>query len=231
MRRTARRTSNATSASRSSPRCWATAITAWMPRPRVTAACGGNRNTTTPGAARDTWGIPGARRIASDPCGRRTGRQNGSFSVIDAGWTAQAAQAGGTYARDWQICHSGPGSARLDVTRVRGGRLVQAVAERQRLGRRLVCVVVLGEGLSSAVTMTTHLYSDDCPESRCLTDQEIVLGTDWRRFEMPFSARGNSNAALNFIVGAPGRCGSTTCRCDAAKRRSTGATSTTAWCC
>lgn len=138
-----------------------------------------------------------AYRVASSPASEQI--HNGSFSVIDAGWTAQAAQGSGTYSRDWTICHSGPASGRLEVTSLDPGGSFKLFQSVNVLGGEAYALSFWARA-SRPLTMTTHLYGAACPGNRCLNDQEVILSTEWRHYEMPFTASGSSRAGLNFLL-------------------------------
>jgi len=142
-----------------------------------------------------------AYRVVSSPTTDQI--VNGSFSIIDAGWTAQGAQASGTYGRDWTVWHSGPGSARLQATNVQVGGSFKLWQNVEVLGGNSYALSFWAKA-ASPLSINTHLYGDACPGNRCLADQEIVLGTEWRYFEVPFTASGNSQAGLNFILNQTG---------------------------
>ncbi len=124
---------------------------------------------------------------------------NGSFTNFTAGWTAQGTNATGTFERDWTVAHSGPGAARMTVTAVQPGGSFKIWQTVPVLGGTSY-VLSFWAKANGAHTMTTHLYSDICPNGRCLGDQEIPLTAEWQHFEVPFLASANSLAGLNFFL-------------------------------
>ena len=53
-------------------------------------------------------------------------------------------------------------------------------------------------------TLLLHLYSDTCPNSRCMNDWHYRVTTDWTRFEVSFVSTGTGTAGLNLFAFAPG---------------------------
>lgn len=125
---------------------------------------------------------------------------NGSFTNGTTGWSSLPYLASGSWQVDGAEYHTSPGAARIDVTGVQPDgyfKLYQSVQIEADHGYTLS----FWARASVPQELMLHLYSPTCPKYRCLTDQIVVIGTEWQRHEIAFVAAGSAPlAGVNLFV-------------------------------
>jgi len=139
--------------------------------------------------------------ITAEPTGPEL-TANPSFTAGIANWHwLNGGGLVGNFASDQVEVHSAPGSARVEVTStIPDGwfKVYQSLPPITNLGG-----YTLSFWAKSSVEqeIVVHLYSEQCPGSRCLLDRKIHLTNTWKRFDLPFVSSGTANApGLNIFI-------------------------------
>lgn len=129
---------------------------------------------------------------------------NGDFqSGVAAGWSFQSATGTAQITTDAARSAATTPCARIDHPSA-GGPATKLYAAPISLTAGQAYTLRFWARASSGQDLLVHLYSETCPNRRCLRDVSFRLGKRWRKYEYSFTASGDADAGLNFFVSAAG---------------------------
>jgi hypothetical protein len=129
---------------------------------------------------------------------------NGDFSYGYVGWMKLEESATGSMTIDTQNFRSAPACARIDVLHVQGAGNLKLWQPSVVMRGNIPYTLRFWARASRPQTVLVHLYSRDCPNTRCMQDQYVDVGTRWREHTVSFVSPNNVLAGLNLFVSQVG---------------------------
>jgi len=139
--------------------------------------------------------------IAASPTGPELAA-NPSFTAGTLNWLwLNGGGLNGSFSSDQTVFHSAPGSARVEVTSTIPGGWFKVYQPLPPVTSLAGYSLSFWAKSSVEQDIQVHLYSEECPGTRCLKDRNIHLTTSWQRFDLPFVSSGTaSSPGLNLFV-------------------------------
>jgi hypothetical protein len=128
---------------------------------------------------------------------------NGGFTTTTWPWQTLPWNATGSLALDWTTYRSAPSAARIDLTSVAPGGSFKLHQTVPVFGGDSYLLSFWARS-SAPQEIVVHLYADDCPNLRCLSDQRFQVTSQWTLHELPFVTTAHASSGLNIFVQAPG---------------------------
>ena len=127
---------------------------------------------------------------------------NGSFAAGQTNWFWQnGGGLQGNFAIDNTVFHSAPAAARLQITSTVPGGWSKFYQSLPPIVSLAGYTLSFWAKASVEQDIQVHLYSEQCPGTRCLKDRNIHLTTSWKRFDFPFVSSGTaSSPGVNFFA-------------------------------
>lgn len=129
--------------------------------------------------------------------------QNGEFAFFQAPWQVTTSQADASFDIDHAHYRSPLASARVTVREVREGGFLK-LSQSVPVAGGFAFTLRFWARSSVPGNILVHLYSPQCPSSRCLEDRSFRITDRWQPFEVSFVSSGSTNAGLNLLFKSPG---------------------------
>jgi len=130
---------------------------------------------------------------------------NGGFEApFESPWSFQAASGLAGVRLDAQQFSGGAPSVRIDITRADATFAVKLAFHPVRVEAGRSYTLRFSARATTSQEVRIHLYSEDCPNARCLGETRLWIGKSWKRYEYSFTSTGSADAGLDFFFGSPG---------------------------